>query len=167
MKRFFLLMILILFTLSCEKGEHTVKIPKFLVNRAVEKKFPLEKNIVLARANLSNPKVSFADNRLIMDLDFKISAIGENTEGKMKVSSSVLYDSDKREVYLDNLSIDEIVNKDGSKVEKTKMYNIFNELLSNYMARKPVYTMEEKYKNYDIINIKIEKSGFYVVVNGK
>ena len=80
MKRFFLLMIslitVILLVVSCEKGEKTVRVPLFLVNKDVAKEFPVDKNLVLARALLENPKVSFSDDRLIMDLDYKISLAG-------------------------------------------------------------------------------------------
>lgn len=168
MKRFFLLMIsliiVMLLLVSCEKGEKTVKVPLFLVNKAVAKEFPVDKNMVLARALLENPKVSFSDNRLIMDLDYKISLAGEKMDGKTKVSSAVSYDSDTRKVYLTDLSIDEIKNKDGSLVEKGRVYEMLNELLANYLAKKPVYEMEEKYKNYEILDIKIEKGGLYVTV---
>ena len=79
MKRFFLLMIslitVILLVVSCEKGEKTVRVPLFLVNKAVAKEFPVDKNLVLARALLENPKVSFSDDRLIMDLDYKTSGM--------------------------------------------------------------------------------------------
>ena len=85
-------------------------------------------------------------------------------EGKTKVSSTVSYNSDTREVYLNNLSIDEIKNKDGSLVEKGKVYDIINDLLANYLAKKPVYEMEEKYKDYEILGIKIEKGSLYVTV---
>ena len=161
MKRFFLLMIslitVILLVVSCEKGEKTVRVPLFLVNKAVAKEFPVDKNLVLARALLENPKVSFSDERLIMDLDYKISLAGNKSEGKTKVSSAVSYDSATREVYLTNLSVDEIRNKDGSLVEKGRIYDVINELLANYLAKKPVYEMEEKYKDYEILGIKIEK----------
>ena len=74
------------------------------------------------------------------------------------------YDSATREVYLTNLSVDEIKNKDGSLVEKGRIYDVINELLANYLAKKPVYEMEEKYKDYEILGIKIEKGSLYVTV---
>ena len=164
MKRIFLLVLIIISVLSCEKGEKTVKVPQFMVNKAIAKKFPVEKNLVLARAVIENPKVTFSDDRLVMNLDYKISLVGEKKEGKAKVSSKVSFDQDTREVYLDDLLIDEIWNKDGSKVEKGKTYDILNELLANYIAKKPVYEMEEKYKDYEIKNIKIENGSLYVTV---
>ena len=99
-----------------------------------------------------------------MDLDYKISLAGNKSEGKTKVSSAVSYDSATREVYLTNLSVDEIRNKDGSLVEKGRIYDVINELLANYLAKKPVYEMEEKYKDYEILGIKIEKGSLYVTV---
>ena len=164
MKRIFLLVLIIISVLSCEKGEKTVKVPQFMVNKAIAKKFPVEKNLVLARAVIENPKVTFSEDRLVMNLDYKISLMGEKKEGKAKVSSMVSFDKDTREVYLDDLLIDEIWNKDGSKVEKGKTYDILNELLANYIAKKPVYEMEEKYKDYEIKNIKIENGSLYVTV---
>ena len=164
MKRNFLLVLIIISVLSCEKGEKTVKVPQFMVNKAIAKKFPVEKNLVLARAVIENPKVTFSEDRLVMNLDYKISLVGEKKEGKAKVSSKVSFDKDTREVYLDDLLIDEIWNKDGSKVEKGKTYDILNELLANYIAKKPVYEMEEKYKDYEIKNIKIENGSLYVTV---
>ncbi len=164
MKRIFLLVLIIISVLSCEKGEKTVKVPQFMVNKAIAKKFPVEKNLVLARAVIENPKVTFSEDRLVMNLDYKISLVGEKKEGKAKVSSKVSFDKDTREVYLDDLLIDEIWNKDGSKVEKGKTYDILNELLANYIAKKPVYEMEEKYKDYEIKNIKIENGSLYVTV---
>ena len=153
-----------LLVVSCEKGEKTVRVPLFLVNKAIAKEFPVDKNLLLARALLENPKVSFSDNRLIMDLDYKISLAGSKMEGETKVSSTVSYDSATREVYLVDLSVDEIKNKDGSIVEKGKVYDAINDLLANYLAKKPVYEMEEKYKNYEILGIKIEKGNLYVTV---
>lgn len=167
MKRFFLLMltlIILISTVSCKKGENTVKVPLFLVNNAVAKKFPIEKNAIIARAILENPKVSFSEDRLVMILDYKASFVGEKLEGKVKVSSRVVYENDTREVYLTDLSIDEIKDKDGKVIERGKVYDSLNELLSNYIAKKPVYEMEEKYKNYEIIGIKIEKGSIYVTV---
>jgi hypothetical protein len=99
-----------------------------------------------------------------MDLDYKFSLAGEKLEGKTKVSSTVSYESDTRKVYLTNLSVEEIKNADGSLVEKGRIYDMLNELLANYLATKPVYEMEEKYKNYEILGIKIEKGNLYVTV---
>ena len=71
------------------------------------------------------------------------------------------------------ISIKDLSKSYGSKVvleninlnfEKGKVYDILNELLANYIAKKPVYEMEEKYKDYEIKDIKIEKGGLYVTV---
>ena len=164
MKRIFLFILIIISIISCEKGEKTVKVPQFLVNKAIAKKFSIEKNLVLARAVISDPKVSFSGDRLVMNLSYKMSLMGEKLEGKTKVSSKVSFNQDTREVYLDDLLIDEIKNNDGTLVEKGKVYDILNELLANYIAKKPVYEMEEKYKDYEIKNIKIENGSLYVTV---
>lgn len=38
------LITVILLVVSCEKGEKTVRVPLFLVNKAVAKEFPVDKN---------------------------------------------------------------------------------------------------------------------------
>ena len=168
MKRFFLLMLalitIIITVVSCKDGEQTVRVPIFLVNKTVAKKFPIEKNLIFARALLENPKVSFKDDRLIMLLDYKASLMGEKLEGKTTVSSRVSYKSETKEVYLVDLRIEEIKDSNGKNLEQSGLYDNLNELLSNYIATKPVYELEEKYKNYEILGIKIEKGNIYVTV---
>lgn len=97
----------------------------------------------------------------------KFHLLGNKSEGKTKVSSAVSYDSATREVYLTNLSVDEIRNKDGSLVEKGRIYDVINELLANYLAKSLFMRWRKKYKDYEILGIKIEKGSLYVTVKTK
>ena len=96
-----------------------VNVPNFLIQRSVNKKFPMEKGYVVGKLKLTNPKVSLSGDKLIIKVHYANDAVGDTIKGTMKFETKVRYDYDNSELYLDSFKLMEVTN-DGNDVNMQK-----------------------------------------------
>lgn len=165
------LLIVTLFTMfvSCDILENkTIHIPKMVIQNKVEKKFPITKNFLLYKMALTNPEISFKDDKIYIKTDYVLSSITNKEEGKLNISSNIKYDVEKENLYLVNLSIDEILDKNGKNIIDSSNYQTLKTLIENYVEMSPVYKYGEEYeeKNANSEKKKIKLKNIYIK-NGK
>ena len=137
-----------------------VKIPEFLVQMSVNKKFPMEKNYVVGKIKLSNPKTSIIDDKLIIETNYSNEAVGDNIKGTMKFETSVKYDSIDSKLYLDDFKLID-VTKDGENIDLNKHPIIRTALNASFKKLEKDSILE--LKNFSFVeDIKIDKGKFIV-----
>ncbi len=137
-----------------------VKIPEFLVQMSVNKKFPMEKNYVVGKIKLSNPKTSLIGDKLIIETNYSNVAVGDNIKGTMKFETNVKYDSMESRLYLDNFKLVN-VTKDGKNIDMDKHPIIRTALDASLktLEKDPILEL----KDFSFVeDIKIDKGKFMV-----
>ena len=137
-----------------------VKIPEFLVQMSVNKKFPMEKNYVVGKIKLSNPRTSLVGDKLIIETNYSNVAVGDNIKGTMKFETNVKYDSMESKLYLDNFKLVS-VTKDGQNIDMGKHPLIRTALDASLktLEKDPILEL----KDFSFVeDIKIDKGKFMV-----
>ncbi len=168
-KNIFILTILLMGMISCSFLENkTIKVPKSIIQSKIDKKFPVTKNFLLAKVTLSNPKVSFKDEKMYIETNYSTSILAEGNRGKLYLSSGIRYDKEKEEMYLVDLSIDKMTDEKGKEIVDSKAASTVKTLIVNYVEMNPVYKVKEdndensKKKKIKIKNMYIKNGKFYV-----
>ena len=158
--KYILLFVVMIFgLLSCDfLANKTIHVPKSIIQEKTDKKFPITKNFLVASVTLKNPKVDFKDEKLLIEADYNINLLDENSKGKMYLSSGIRYDEAKEELYLVDLSVDRIINDKGEETATLKT------LITNYVEMSPVYKYgeEERKKEAKGKKSKIKVKNMYI-----
>ena len=144
--KYILLFVVMIFgLLSCDfLANKTIHVPKSIIQEKTDKKFPITKNFLVASVTLKNPKVDFKDEKLLIEADYNINLLDENSKGKMYLSSGIRYDEAKEELYLVDLSVDKIINDKGEETANSKAEKTLKTLITNYVEMSPVYKYGEE-----------------------
>jgi hypothetical protein len=151
--------------LSCDfLANKTIHVPKAIIQEKTDKKFPITKNFLVASVTLKNPKVDFKDEKLLIEADYNINLLDENSKGKMYLSSGIRYDEAKEELYLVDLSVDKIINDKGEETANSKAEKTLKTLITNYVEMSPVYKYgeEERKKEAKGKKSKIKVKNMYI-----
>ena len=137
-KSILLMMVMLFGIISCNfLANKTIHVPNSVIQEKTGKKFPITRNFIVASVTLKNPKIDFKDEKMLIETDYSISLLDENSKGKMYLSSGIRYDEVKEELYLVDLSVDKIVNDKGQE-------NTLKTLITNYVEMTPVYKYGEE-----------------------
>lgn len=163
--KIFKILFIIMCITACNILENkTLMIPKGIIQKKVEKKFPISKNLIIAKMVLTNPKVTFEGEKIYIEAEYDINTIERKNKGKLYLSSNVKYNNEKEELYLVGFSIDKIVDENNEEKFNSKNDEIIKNILSNYLEMTPVYKLkeDEERKNIKIKNIFIKDGNFYI-----
>ncbi len=164
--KYILLFVVMIFgLLSCDfLANKTIHVPKSIIQEKTDKKFPITKNFLVASVTLKNPKVDFKDEKLLIEADYSINLLDENSKGKMYLSSGIRYDEAKEELYLVDLSVDKIINDKGEETANSKAEKTLKTLITNYVEMSPVYKYgeEERKKEAKGKKSKIKVKNMYI-----
>ena len=163
--KYILLFVVMIFgLLSCDfLANKTIHVPKAIIQEKTDKKFPITKNFLVASVTLKNP-VDFKDEKLLIEADYNINLLDENSKGKMYLSSGIRYDEAKEELYLVDLSVDKIINDKGEETANSKAEKTLKTLITNYVEMSPVYKYgeEERKKEAKGKKSKIKVKNMYI-----
>ena len=158
--KYILLFVVMIFgLLSCDfLANKTIHVPKSIIQEKTDKKFPITKNFLVASVTLKNPKVDFKDEKLLIEADYNINLLDENSKGKMYLSSGIRYDD------LVDLSVDRIINDKGEETANSKAEKTLKTLITNYVEMSPVYKYgeEERKKEAKGKKSKIKVKNMYI-----
>ena len=140
--KYILLFVVMIFgLLSCDfLANKTIHVPKSIIQEKTDKKFP------------------------IIEADYNINLLDENSKGKMYLSSGIRYDEAKEELYLVDLSVDKIINDKGEETANSKAEKTLKTLITNYVEMSPVYKYgeEERKKEAKGKKSKIKVKNMYI-----
>ncbi|RRD38842.1 DUF1439 domain-containing protein [Leptotrichia sp. OH3620_COT-345] len=171
-KRVVIIIVILFGIISCDLLENKIlHIPKAIIQKRAEQKFPIIKNFLIARLTMKNPKINFESEKIFIETDYDIIVLDGKSKGKIYLSSGIRYDKEKEELYLTNLSVDKILDEKGNQRADSKAENILKSIITGYVEMSPVYRYKEeimeKEKNgkknkVRIKNMYIKNGKFYV-----
>jgi hypothetical protein len=148
-KRVLIVGLLALFFSACFENMYTIKIPTSEVNKKVEEKFPVSKELKYGTLTISNPKIlsSSGDDRISMgaNLKFENKILG-NIKGIIYISGNIVYKNKSKEFFLVNPKIDDLKllnNNILMALNDTLKQKIFN-ITSQIFKKLPIYKLDGK-----------------------
>ena len=163
LKTLFLMLIMMFGVISCDfLANKTIRVPKSVIESKAKEKFPITKNFLVGKITVKNPKISFKDNRIYIETDYDASLLANRSEGVIGLNSEIKFDQKTSQLYLVDLQVDKILDKNGKDMISTPAAKSLKALVSNYLETNPVYKYDQegnkkkvKVKNMFIKNGKL------------
>ncbi|MCP4599521.1 MAG: DUF1439 domain-containing protein [Proteobacteria bacterium] len=127
--------------IGCGTVKEEVSVSKSQIQEIVAKKFPYEKNAIIAKFKLHSPQVYFKDKNIGMKLEYVGSLLNKEIKGHIDFIGRITYRSKSAAFYLDNLQLVDITVDNSSFSNKEKLKSIVSNILNNYMNDYPVYSL--------------------------
>ena len=88
-----LFMLVIVFGIvSCDfLANKTLRVPKSMITKELDKKFPIEKNFLLGKVGLKSPVINFAGDRLYFSSNYDVSLLAGKAKGSIFLNSQVKF----------------------------------------------------------------------------
>lgn len=163
----FLLLVGLLF--SCNKTPLKITITEQKIQKALDKKFPYKKNLVVAEIKAYDPHVHIKEHSIYVDLSFSGSALSKSVEGSVKVAGDVHYKQETKAFYLKDFEIVELNLSKGEGKQKNRVISALNKFLPAYFHSFPVYKLNSKKYKQNLArmllkNIKASEQGLIVTL---
>ena len=161
-----LLMLIMMFgVISCDfLANKTIRVPKSVIESKAKEKFPITKNFLVGKITVKNPKISFKDNRIYIETDYDASLLANRSEGVIGLNSEIKFDQKTSQLYLVDLQVDKILDKNGKDMISTPAAKSLKALVSNYLETNPVYKYDQegKKKKVKVKNMFIKNGKLFV-----
>ena len=165
LKTLFLMLIMMFGVISCDFLENkTIRVPKSVIESKAKEKFPITKNFLVGKITVKNPKISFKDNRIYIETDYDASLLANRSEGVIGLNSEIKFDQKTSQLYLVDLQVDKILDKNGKDMISTPAAKSLKALVSNYLETNPVYKYDQegKKKEVKVKNMFIKNGKLFV-----
>ena len=165
LKTLFLMLIMMFGVISCDfLANKTIRVPKSVIESKAKEKFPITKNFLVGKITVKNPKISFKDNRIYIETDYDASLLANRSEGVIGLNSEIKFDEKTSQLYLVDLQVDKILDKNGKDMISTPAAKSLKALVSNYLETNPVYKYDQegKKKKVKVKNMFIKNGKLFV-----
>ena len=165
LKTLFLMLIMMFGVISCDfLANKTIRVPKSVIESKAREKFPITKNFLVGKITVKNPKISFKDNRIYIETDYDASLLANRSEGVIGLNSEIKFDQKTSQLYLVDLQVDKILDKNGKDMISTPAAKSLKALVSNYLETNPVYKYDQegKKKKVKVKNMFIKNGKLFV-----
>ena len=165
LKTLFLMLIMMFGVISCDFLENkTLRVPNSIIESKAKEKFPITKNFLVGKITVKNPKISFKDNRIYLITDYDASLLADRSEGVIGLNSEIKFDQKTSQLYLVDLQVDKILDKNGKDMISTPAAKSLKALVSNYLETNPVYKYDQegKKKKVKVKNMFIKNGKLFV-----
>ena len=165
LKTLFLMLIMMFGVISCDfLANKTLRVPKSVIESKAKEKFPITKNFLVGKITVKNPKISFKDNRIYIETDYDASLLANRSEGVIGLNSEIKFDQKTSQLYLVDLQVDKILDKNGKDMISTPAAKSLKALVSNYLETNPVYKYDQegKKKKVKVKNMFIKNGKLFV-----
>ena len=133
LKTLFLMLIMMFGVISCDfLANKTIRVPKSVIESKAKEKFPITKNFLVGKITVKNPKISFKDNRIYIETDYDASLLANRSEGVIGLNSEIKFDQKTSQLYLVDLQVDKILDKNGKDMISTPAAKSLKALVSNH-----------------------------------
>lgn len=168
-KVLYLLLLLISLISGCGKFEKWINIPKDQIQQAINKKFPYDKNLVIARFKLDSPEIYFKETKIGLKLKYYGNFLNKELEGLVDFNGELIYNQEKGAFYLRNFEIIEISVNESNFSSKDKLKKTILNLLNNYLDDYPVYKLKQSDFKQSIAklflkNIVVQDAGLSILL---
>ena len=165
LKTLFLMLIMMFGVISCDfLANKTIRVPNSVIESKMKEKFPITKNFLVGKITVKNPKISFKDNRIYLTTDYDASLLADRSEGVIGLNSEIKFDQKTSQLYLVDLQVDKILDKNGKDMISTPAAKSLKALVSNYLETNPVYKYDQegKKKKVKVKNMFIKNGKLFV-----
>ena len=165
LKTLFLMLIMMFGVISCDfLANKTIRVPNSVIESKMKEKFPITKNFLVGKITVNNPKISFKDNRIYLITDYDASLLADRSEGVIGLNSEIKFDQKTSQLYLVDLQVDKILDKNGKDMISTPAAKSLKALVSNYLETNPVYKYDQegKKKKVKVKNMFIKNGKLFV-----
>lgn len=147
-KSLFLLSVIVtLFVSGCGNFHKTITIPKATIQGLIDKKFPVERNLIIARLKLETPSVYFKDQNIGIKMNYKGNFLTEEIHGSLDVNGRIAYKQDKGAFYLTDIYIEEFEVNGLNLSKENKIKIVIQNIANNCLEKYPVYQLnQDKFK---------------------
>jgi hypothetical protein len=145
-KSFFLLSLIAgLFVITgCGNFHRTITIPRAKLQSLINKKFPIDRNLILARLTLETPDVYFKDQKVGIKMNYKGNFLADKIEGHMDVNGRITYKQKKGAFYLTDIKIEEFEVNGLNLSNEENFKNVVQNVANNCLEEYPVYQLSQK-----------------------
>lgn len=134
-------LIVLITAFSCGKATTDVVIPKAVIQGIVEKKFPIEQNILLASAKLTSPVVYFSGTQIGVTIDYAAQLLTKPLAGQIQLLGSLTYNPAEAAFYVSQIQIASLTAPGADDQFKAQIQAALTNLLSGYLKGYPVYRL--------------------------
>ncbi len=126
---------------NCSKFRKEIKIPQETIQKALAEKFPYDKNAVIARITLSEPKVYFKDSCIGIQMMYVGNFLEKEVAGDIDFNGHIVYEEGT--FYIANFEIVNFTVDEKEFTSKGKLKKVVIKIIKNYIDGYPVYRLKQ------------------------
>lgn len=138
-----MLSIILMSFVGCKVFEKTVVVHKSKIQDALDSKFPIEKNMVVMKHTLSDPKVYFSGENIGIKFNYKGMYLEKQIDANIDVAGKIFYNQKKGAFYLQNFDLVSFDVNEMNFTTSNKLKNGLLNVLNNYIDKYPVYKLKQ------------------------
>jgi hypothetical protein len=127
---------------ACGEGPNQVLIPRTKIQEMVNRKFPYDKNAIMARVTLRSPVIYFAGNSIGMKLEYYGSFLTTEIQGTVNFTGQLSYNPDSGAFYLNDFKIVDIQANDKNFAGVEGLKTLVGNFVNSYLTGYPVYRLD-------------------------
>jgi hypothetical protein len=144
-KRLLLLFVIAgLFVTGCGRFQKTIFIPRATLQNLMNKKFPIDGNLIIARLTLDTPSVYFKDQRIGIKMNYRGNFLADEIKGYMDINGQIMYKQEKAAFFLTDLNIEEFEVNGRNFSNEEKIKTVVQNIANNCLEQYPVYQLSQK-----------------------
>jgi hypothetical protein len=141
MKKIIIIAACMLFAFSGCAFHKEIVIPRAKIQELVSKKFPYDRDVIIAHLKVQAPEVYFKGKRIGLKLPYYGNFLGEQIEGYADFNGNIIYKSKTGTFYLSDFIISDITVNGQNFSEKLKLQRMIDNIIYNYLDEFPLYRL--------------------------
>lgn len=142
-KELIFIVITIMLISGCGKFQKEVLISKDQIQATLNKKFPYDKNAIIARLTLDSAKVYFKNENIGLKLSYYGNFLNKEIKGIVDFNGKIFYNNSKGAFYLHEFEIAEISVNESNFSQQEKLEATVLKIVKNYLDDYPVYRLNQ------------------------
>ena len=142
---------------GCKGIEQEVIISKSTIEKIIEKNFPIEEELTLAKVSLFSPQVFFIDNSIGLNIKYSIVLLIKETSGSISFKCRPVYKPENISFYMSNFELTDItINNVESFVDKDKIMGFISAIVNILFSDTPLYQLNPNDYNQNMAKMLLK-----------
>jgi len=142
MKKVIIIAICIFVTFSGCAFKKEILIPRAKIQEAISKKFPYQKDALIARLTMQTPEVYFKGKNIGLRVFYYGNFLAQEIKGFVDVYGNITYEPETGTLYLHDFTIADITANENNLLEKINLQKIIDKVATDYLDGLPVYRLD-------------------------
>ncbi|HEY9162672.1 MAG TPA: DUF1439 domain-containing protein [Desulfomonilia bacterium] len=140
-KMIYAAIIIMLAILGC-RAEKEVTIPRSTIQKMVEKKFPIEKDSMIANIRLFAPQVFFVNDSIGIKMKYSAALLIKEVGGTVSFKCKPVYRPENTSFYMSNFELTDItMNNVNSFIGKDQLMSLTSMIVNGLFSDTPLYQL--------------------------